>query len=80
MAEFLHGSIVTFSSSERDPSSEEGTEKFKSFLPNLKKCDVSVPPEIFVEISKPWQELTSEQGKANGLVSYDQRRLGFKTF
>lgn len=80
MAEFLHGSIVTISPSGRDPSSEERTEKFKSFLPIPRKCDVSVPPEIFVEISKPWQELTFEKEKANGQVSYDHRRLGFKTF
>ena len=85
-AELSDGSILIISpaDSKCDPSWEEGAESFKSFLFNFKKSEISVPSEIFDEVSKRWQLQCSSQGTANFLLSFDNHRrlavlLGKKT-
>ncbi|RMX48337.1 hypothetical protein pdam_00011104 [Pocillopora damicornis] len=85
-AELSDGSILIISpaDSKCDTSWEEGAESFKSFLFNFKKSEISVPSEIFDEVSKRWQLQCSSQGTANFLLSFDNHRglaviLGKKT-
>ena len=85
-AELSDGSILIISpaDSKCDPSWEEGAESFKSFLFNFKKSEISVPSEIFDEVSKRWQLQCSSQGTTNFLLLFDNHRrqaviLGKKT-
>lgn len=85
-AEFSDGLILNISpvDSKCDPSWEEGAESLKSFLFNFIKTEMSVPSEIFDEVSKRWQLQCSSQGTTNFLLLFDNHRrqaviLGKKT-
>ena len=85
-AEFSDGLILNIFPVDNkcDPSWEEEAERLKSFLFNFKKTEMSVPSEIFDEVSKRWQLQCSSQGTANFLLLFDNRRrqaiiLGKKT-